>query len=457
MNKTGLIIKREYLTRVRKKSFIILTLLTPVFMAAMFVIPVLIMSSKGQEVKRIAVVEQEGHFFKGKIHSTKFLKFDYLENVKLDSLKRHFDELGYYAILSISPKVSYIPSAVQLISHKQPSLEVVTYISESLKKEIERQKLLAYNIKDLDKILKSVETDVRLQTIVINASGEEKETSTGIAMGLAYISGLLIYMLTFMFGAMVMRGVIEEKTNRIVEVLISSVKPFQLMMGKIIGIALVGLTQFMLWIVLTLTLVTATTGIVLHKGKTGALPEASSVLFSSPGAGQMTQAVRDKTKVVDGDELSQAERMFNALKAVNWGLIVGAFILFFLGGYLLYASLFAAVGAAVDSETDTQQFMLPITIPLILALFIAMGTFQNPESPLALWGSLIPFTSPVVMMARLPYGVPVWQLALSLVLLFITFIGTAWMAAKIYRTGILMYGKKPSWKEMWKWIRYKNY
>ncbi|MCD6200973.1 MAG: ABC transporter permease [Bacteroidales bacterium] len=456
MSKTGLIIRREYLTRVRKKSFIILTLLTPVFMAAMFVIPVLIMTSKGQETKRIAVVEQQGHFFKGKIHSTQYLKFDYLENVRLDSLKKHFDELGYYAILYISPKVGYIPSAVQLISHKQPSIEVVTYISETLKKEIERQKLLAYNIKDLDKILKSVETDIRLKTIIINAAGEEKETSTGIAMALAYISGLLIYMLTFMFGAMVMRGVIEEKTNRIVEVLISSVKPFQLMMGKIIGIALVGLTQFVLWIALTLVLVTATTGVVMHKSKGNSPIQVPTSLFSG-NTDQGLQTNKANTKVIGQEELSQAERMLNALKAVNWGLIVGAFILFFLGGYLLYASLFAAVGSAVDNETDTQQFMLPITIPLILALFIAMGTFQNPESQLAFWGSLIPFTSPVVMMARLPFGVPAWQLIVSIVLLFITFIGTTWIAAKIYRTGILMYGKKPTWKEMWKWIRFRNY
>ncbi len=457
MNKTGLIIRREYLTRVRKKSFIILTLLTPLFMAAMIVIPVLVMSSKGQEVKRIAVIEKQGHFFKGKIHSTKYLKFSYLDNANLDSLKRHFDELGYYGILVISPKIGTFPSAVQLISHKQPPLEVVTYISDALEKEIERQKLLAYNIKDLDKILKSVETKINLQTITINASGQEKETNTGIAMALAYISGLLIYMLTFMFGAMVMRGVIEEKTNRIVEVLISSVRPFQLMMGKIIGIALVGLTQFLLWIILTLILVLATTGVVMHKKSSNSSMQLPKDLFSAGTEQIIQQQNPTATKTISMEDLSQAQKMLDALKAVNWGLIVGSFIIFFLGGYLLYASLFAAVGAAVDSETDTQQFMLPITIPLILALFIAMGTFQNPESQLALWGSLIPFTSPVVMMARLPFGVPAWQLVVSIILLFLTFIGTAWIAARIYRTGILMYGKKPTWKEMWKWLKYKNF
>ncbi len=453
MSKTGLIIKREYMTRVRKKSFIILTLLTPVFMAAMFVIPVLIMTSKDKEVKRIAVVEEQGDLFRGKIHSTKYLKFDYLGNVSLDTLKKEFDQLGYYAILYISPKVSYIPSAARLISRKQPSIEVVTYIEDALKKEIEKEKLLSYNIRDLDKILKEVETHVSLQTIQINDKGEEKQTSTGIAMGIAYVGGLLIYMLTFMFGAMVMRGVIEEKTNRIVEVLISSVRPMQLMMGKIIGIALVGLTQFLLWVVLTLAIVTTVTGIFMHKEGGGKQITPQSLF--APAGQEPSSPLPEQT--VGMEDLSQGEQLLTSLKSVNWPLLLGSFIIFFLGGYLLYASLFAAVGAAVDNETDTQQFMMPITIPLLIALFIAMGAFQNPDSPVAFWGSLIPFTAPVVMMARLPFGVPAWELALSMALLFLTFLGTVWLAARIYRTGILMYGKKPTYKELWKWIRYKTY
>ena len=452
MSKTGLIIRREYMTRVRKKSFIILTLLTPVFMAAMFVIPVLIMSSKDKEVKRIAVVEEGGSLFKGKIHSTKYLKFEYLDNMPLDTLKKEFDQLGYYAILYISPKLTYIPSAARLISRKQPSLDVVTYIQDALKKEIEREKLLSYHIQNLDKILKEVETDVKLQTIQISATGEEKRTSTGIAMGIAYVGGLLIYMLTFMFGAMVMRGVIEEKTNRIVEVLISSVRPMQLMMGKIIGIALVGLTQFFLWIALTLAIVTAVTGVLMHGPDQG--KKIAPASFFSAGNPQ-SNPLQENT--ISMDDLSQGEQLLSALRSVNWPLILGSFLIFFLGGYLLYASMFAAVGAAVDSETDTQQFMMPITIPLLIALFIAMGAFQNPDSPVAFWGSLIPYTSPVVMMARLPFGVPLWELILSIVLLFLTFLGTVWFAARIYRTGILMYGKKPSWKELWKWIRYKSF
>ncbi len=453
MNKTALIIKREYLTRVRKKSFIILTLLTPLLMAAMVVIPVVIMTSGNKEVKRIAVVEQEGDLFRHTFHSTQYLKFDYLGNVSVDSLKRNFDKMGYYGLLVLTPKVSYIPSAAILFSKKQPPLEVVSYIENALEKEIEKRKLLSYNIRDLDKILKQVETNVKLQTIQITDSGEEKKTSTGVAMAIAYIGGLLIYMLTFMFGAMVMRGVIEEKTNRIVEVLISSVKPMQLMAGKIIGIALVGLTQFLLWIILTLVLVTGVTQLFLAPQAEKIAPPPESLFSSAPQASGTAASPSD----LDLSRLLSGNEVFEALASVNWPLILGSFLLYFLGGYLLYASLFAAIGAAVDNETDTQQFMMPITIPLLIALFIAMGAFQNPDSPIAFWGSIIPFTSPVVMMARLPYGVPMWQLALSLALLYLTFVGTIWVAARIYRTGILMYGKKVSWKELWKWLRYRNY
>jgi ABC-2 type transport system permease protein len=259
-----------------------------------------------------------------------------------------------------------------------------------------------------------------------------------------------------MFGAQVLKGVMEEKSSRIVEVIISSVKPFQLMMGKIVGIALVGLTQFFLWIALTLVLVTAATGVLMHKDR-GETPVQVPVTLFSAAAEEGVTTTQEKSRTLTAGELTQAEQLLNALKAVNWPLIIGAFIVFFLGEYLLYASLFAAVGAAVDNETDTQQFMMPITIPLLIALFIAMGAFQNPDSPVAFWGSLIPFTAPVVMMARLPFGVPAWELALSMTLLFLTFLGTVWLAARIYRTGILMYGKKPTYKELWKWIRYKTY
>ena len=330
---------------------------------------------------------------------------------------------------------------------------MLTYISNSMEKEIEKRKLQSYNIEDIDKIMKEVESTVKVQTILISEEGEEKKTSTGLSMGIAYVSGLLIYILTFMFGAQVMRGVIEEKTNRIVEVLISSVKPFQLMMGKILGIALVGLTQFFLWIVLTIIIVAYAQSTFLPDD----LPIPNNQITQSIMSAEQNPDIEAAQGAVSIPELNELQLVLESAKAINWPLILGSFIIYFLGGYLLYAALFAAIGSAVDNETDTQQFMMPITIPLLLGLFVSMAAFQNPDSSLVFWFSFIPFTSPMVMMARLPFGVPPLELIISMVLLILTFLGTTWMAAKIYRTGILMYGKKPSYKELVKWLRYKNY
>lgn len=427
-----------------------MTLLAPLFMAAMFIVPVWIMSRDDAEEKIIAVVEDETNMFKDVIPNSQYLKFEYLEDATLDDLKTNFSDKGYYAVLYISPKIAYIPNAVQLISHKQPPLDLTIHIANALEKEIEQKKLEAYDIKDLDKILKAVSTNIHVQTIKISDDGTEKETSTGLAMGIAYIGGLLIYILTFIFGAQVMRGVIEEKTSRVVEVIISSVRPFQLMMGKILGIGLVGLTQFVLWIIITGILITAAQSFLLPDD-VGQTTQAITENIMSAAPVEQTQV-----PVVQTQEFNEIQQVFNSLHNINWGLILSSFLFYFLGGYFLYASLFAAVGSAVDNETDTQQFMMPITIPLILGLFVAMGTFQNPESSVAFWFSFIPLTSPIVMMARLPFGVPYWELILSMTILVLTFLGTTWLAAKIYRTGILMYGKKTTYKELWKWLRYKN-
>ncbi len=427
-----------------------MTLLAPLLMAAMFIVPVWIMSRDDAEEKVIAVVEDETNIFKDVIPNSQYLKFEYLEDATLDDLKTNFSDKGYYAVLYISPKVAYIPNAVQLISHKQPPLDLTIHIANALEKEIEQKKLEAYDIKDLDKILKAVSTNIHVQTIKISDDGTEKETSTGLAMGIAYIGGLLIYILTFIFGAQVMRGVIEEKTSRVVEVIISSVRPFQLMMGKILGIGLVGLTQFVLWIIITGILITAAQSFLLPDD-VGQTTQAITENIMSAAPVEQTQV-----PIVQTQEFNEIQQVFNSLHNINWGLILSSFLFYFLGGYFLYASLFAAVGSAVDNETDTQQFMMPITIPLILGLFVAMGTFQNPESSVAFWFSFIPLTSPIVMMARLPFGVPYWELILSMTILVLTFLGTTWLAAKIYRTGILMYGKKTTYKELWKWLRYKN-
>jgi ABC-2 type transport system permease protein len=452
MNKISIIIKREYLTRVRKKSFIIMTILAPVLMAAIIIVPTLVMMNQQQDFKKIAVIEDNSDLFKGVIKNTENLEFVYLDNVKVDDLKNSFEQAGYYGILYISPEIVNTPNAIQLISKKQPPIGLLQHIESSMEKEIERQKLMTYNIENLDEIMKNVETKVSVQTRKIGDSGEVKETSTGIAMALAYISGFLMYMLVFMFGSQVMRGVIEEKTSRVVEVIVSSVKPVQLMMGKIIGIALVGLTQFLIWIFLTIAIAGVIKTTVLHKSN---MTEVTQNATKSLMTEDQQEAMATQTSTVN-PQMAEFSKLFSSAMNQPWGLIIICFIFYFVTGYLLYASIFAAIGSAVDNETETQQFMLPVTIPIILALMVAMGTMQNPESSLSFWCSLIPLTSPVVMVARLPFGVPYWQIALSMGLMIITFIAFVWMAAKVYRTGILMYGKKTSWKEMWKWLRYSG-
>jgi len=440
------------MTRARKKSFIIMTILAPVLMAALIILPTFLMMNQEQDYKKIAVIEDNSDLFRGVIKNTSTLEFEYLDNVKIDAIKGSFEEAGYYGVLYISPELITTPNAVQLISKKQPPIGLLEHIENSLENEIERQKLMTYNIENLDQILKNVETRVNIQTKKIGESGEIKETSTGIAMALAYIGGFLMYMLVFIFGAQVMRGVIEEKTSRVVEVIVSSVKPVELMMGKIIGIALVGLTQFLIWVFLTIAITGIVKSTVLKSGDLAGVTQSVTHSVLSPE--QQEQMAAEVPEI--NPELVEFSKLFESAMNQPWGLIILSFIFYFVTGYLLYASIFAAIGSAVDNETETQQFMLPVTIPIILALMVAMGTMQNPESSLSFWFSLIPLTSPIVMMARLPFGVPYWQLAVSMFLMVVTFIAFVWMAAKVYRTGILMYGKKTSWQEIWKWLKYNG-
>jgi ABC-2 type transport system permease protein len=455
MNKISVIIKREYITRVRKKSFIIMTLLAPLLIAALVILPPLMMMNSDKEYKKIAVIEDGPPVFKNVIQDTKDEDFVYLENVKVSDLKQNFEQAGYYGILYIPSDMADTPNAVQLISKTQPPIGLIEHISGDLEKEIERQKLLAYNIQNLDDILKNIRTKVSIQTIKINDAGQTTETNTGITMALAYISGFLMYMLVFMFGAQVMRGVIEEKVSRVVEVVVSSVKPIQLMMGKILGIALVGLTQFMIWIILTMAIVGIVNTTILKDTKISNVSQnITQSIMSENQAAQTAQAAPQVKEITP--ELAEFSKLFDNAMNQDWFLILTSFIIYFIFGYLLYASIFAAIGSAVDNETETQQFMLPITIPIIFGLFVAIGTMQNPESSISFWFSLIPLTSPIVMMARIPFGVPYWQIIVSMLILILTFLGFVWMAAKVYRTGILMYGKKSSWKEIWKWLRYSG-
>ncbi len=454
MNKISVIIKREYVTRVRKKSFIIMTLLAPVLMAALIVVPSLLMMNKEADHKKIAVIEEKSDMFRNVIPNTKDAEFVYLKDVKVDDLKNNFEKAGYYGILIIYPEIVTVPNAIRLISKKQPPIDLLDHIEGSLEKEIERQKLLSYKIDNLDEIMKNVTTKVSVETVKLDEQGKEEKTSTGISMALAYIGGFLMYMLVFMFGAQVMRGVIEEKTSRVVEVIISSVKPIQLMLGKIIGIALVGLTQFLIWIMLTAVMATVVKTSVLPKGNMQEVTQ--NVPRNLMSGNNQPVAVNGDVQNTASKFSPEFTKIFSSALNQPWGLIIICFIFYFITGYLLYASVFAAIGSAVDNETETQQFMLPVTIPIILALFVAMSVMRNPESSVAFWFSLIPFFSPIVMMARIPFGVPYWQIAISMGLMIVTFLAFVWMAAKIYRTGILMYGKKASWKEMWKWLRYSG-
>ncbi len=446
MNKVSLIIKREYLTRVKKKSFIIMTILGPILMAAMFIVPVYVAQLKG-DAKHIGVIDQSG-LFKNKFKDTDNITFDILDGDE-ETAKVLLAESDFYAVLFIPRTEISVPNTAKLFSNQQPNIIVKGYISEVMRKEVESLKLHASGI-DPD-ILKSIKTSINLLTIKVNEGGEEETSSTELSMAIGFASGLLIYIFIFMYGALVMRGVIEEKTNRIVEVIVSSVKPFQLMMGKIVGVAMVGLTQFVLWIVFTLIIVTTFMSFYatdMNTYRSSQLNMQEEILNSGiKGSG-------DTAEIATPEINESLAMVINSIDSINFGVIVGMFLFFFIGGYLLYGALFAAIGSAVDNETDTQQFMLPLTVPLILSIILSQFIMVNPDGPAAFWLSIFPLTSPVIMMVRLPFGVPLLDLSLSITFMILGFIGTTWLAAKIYRTGILMYGKKISYKELWKWLRY---
>jgi len=405
MTKIFIIIQREYLTRVRKKSFVIMTLLTPLLMITLIGAPVWLSMINDSGIKNIAVIDQTGKY-ESAFQTNETYQF-HLINQPVHVVQEKND---YYALIVISDDLAKNPSGVTIYSENQISLELKSYIAGVLNAFVENEKLRQYNIPHLKEILEEAKTHIEIKTIKWSDNGVEVETSSELALIIGITTAVLIYFFILLYGTQVMRGVVEEKTNRIVEIIVSSVKPFELMIGKIIGIALVGLTQFLIWMLI--------------------------VVLPAHFADISTLSVP-------------------TLSSFNVAEIVFFFIIYFLGGYLLYASLFAAIGAASDNETDTQQFTLPVVLPVIFAMLAAVHSANNPDGPLAFWASLIPFTSPIVMMVRIPAGVPVWELIISVFLLLISFIGTTWIAGKIYRTGILMYGKKVTYREIWKWMRYK--
>ncbi len=453
MNKIFLIIKREYITRVKKRSFIIMTILGPLLMACLFIVPVYIAQLQG-ETKMIGVVDETG-LFADKFENTDDMKFLVL-NISADQAKKEIDSLNLYALLYIPKTELSVPQSAKLYSTKQPNIIVTGYLKNTMRNEVEALKLEASGI-DPD-VLKSVKTSINLLTIKLNKGGQEESSSTELSMAVGFIGGILIYIFIFMYGALVMRGVIEEKTNRIVEVIISSVKPFQLMMGKIVGVAMVGFTQFALWVIATLIIVSTflsyfSSDISSYKSSQLKLKD-ETIKVDKPAESTDQSLIYDNSQ----DEISNESviAIFESIRSINFRVIIFSFLFYFIGGYLLYGAFFAAIGSVVDSETDTQQFMLPLTVPLILSIILAQFIIYNPDSPAAFWFSIIPLTSPVIMMIRIPFGVSLTELYLSMALLIAGFFGATWLAAKIYKTGILMYGKKVSYKELWKWIKYRN-
>lgn len=439
MRNIFLVIRREYLVRVKKKSFLVMTVLGPLLFVA-FYGTVFWAAASSVDIKTVQVLDESG-LFRNKFKDSETLKFEFTDK-SIDSAKAEFPASEANALVYIPVNVIKAPKSVRIYAAKNVSLELKSEIEKVIEKEIEDIKLAEAGI--THKILEDSRVNVNSETISLSEEGE-KTSSSGAATVIGGICAFLIYMSVFIYGTQVMRGITEEKTSRIVEVIISSVKPFQLMLGKIIGVALVGLTQFILWILLTTALTSATSAIISSR-----MSKESAQI-----AQEMQKAQMPNQGMPGGNVDNPVAEVLGAVASLNIPLIIGCFLFYYLGGYLLYSALFGAVGAAVDNDADTQQFMLPITLPIIFSFVFAQFVLRDPDGTLAFWTSIIPFTSPIIMMVRIPFGVPAWEIALSMVLLILGFMGTTWVAARIYRVGILMYGKKVSYKELVKWIFYK--
>lgn len=423
-----------------------MTILGPLLMAALMIVPVFI-ARMSDTTYEVAIVDDTRLFYDQFIPANN-VSFTHLE-IDVDNAVELLKLEKFDAVLHIPTTAFQAPSTLRLFTQKAINVNAKLYMENILKNEFESMKMAHAGIDP--EVLRSTETRINLQAIRLLKDGHQQSDYPEVSMALGIFSGILIYFFVFMFGAQVLRGVMEEKTNRIVEIIVSSVKPFQLMMGKIVGIALVGLTQFLIWVFLTLAIV---------GGVRAAMPEAfiytpTENVYISSSQALNPQQLQKQMEMVQ-EQNTPAGKVLEALSSINFKVMILSFIFYFLGGYLLYAALFAAIGAAVDNEADTQQFMLPITIPMLFSIVMAQFVMNNPMGPIAWWLSIIPFTSPIIMMVRIPFGVPYTDLALSMGLLIIGFLATTWLAAKIYRTGILMYGKKPSYQELWKWIRYKG-
>ena len=440
MNKTLLIIQREYLSRVQKKSFIIMTILTPVIFVGIYAVVILLTIKPGEE-KTINVVDESGLFME-KFSNTDAITYSY-NNINVEAGKELVTS-GEYSGLLVIPNIDLKkPEGITLYSQQALGISVERNIERTIKNEIEDIKLKASGI---DKaILDSIKTDVNLKALNIGTgggTGEEKESNSALASGIGIFTGFIIYLFLFVYGTQVMRGVVDEKASRIVEIVISSVKPIQMMMGKIIGIAAVGLSQFLIWIILSTFLWTAATALLM-----------GDQTINSDNTEQLAE------QEVSGNANSRAEMVgqINSMIAkTNLPKILGLLIFYFVTGYLFYAALFAMIGSAIDTEADAQQFIFPIILPIIFSFMMYGAVINDPNGQIAFWLSMIPFTSPIIMMIRVPFEIPNWQIFLSMAFMIGGFIGTTWLASRIYRVGILMHGSKVNYKTLAKWFMMKN-
>lgn len=443
MGKLGLIIQREIVSKITNKTFIIMTLLAPLLITG-FMAFIIVMTQAEKTDQKVLVID-ETHLFEKRLQGNEFISLTFT-NDKLENRLASFVNDGFTCILWISPNfVEGGDGATKVFFKKSPGFAFQTYLRDQMEKIIYEEKLRANNIDP--NVITNARQKVKLILEKVNEKGSLEEQSNFQFFG--FMTGALMMMFIIMYGMMVFRSVMEEKTNRIVEVIVSTVKPFHLMMGKILGVAILGTIQFIVMGLMTLLLTTLLSGLFLKDIK------ADMLRFDA-----QQEVVKKKGITADFNNMEQFNdqvEIFDMLKKIeriNFTEVFICFILYFIGGYLFYSSLLAAIGSAVDSETDSQQFMMPVMIPLLAGYFISTKTILDPDSTLVFWGSMIPFTSPIVMMSRITNGIPLWEIITSITILYVSFIGTVWFSSKIYRVGILMYGKKVSWKELFKWLRY---
>lgn len=443
MSKTALIIQREFVTRVRKKSFIVMTILSPFLFAALTLAPVLLGAIKDDSARRVGVYDKTGKYVSA---FTGGADFTYEPVADCDAPELYSDTSEVEAVVAISADPAVKPHAVTIYSRREVSADLLAQVQDKVTERVREERLAASGVAGLDTLIAKVQAGVDVATVKRSEGGDRaSNTAAAIAAGFAFTA--LIYMFMATYGAMVMQSVTEEKTNRIVEIIVSSVKPFQLMMGKIVGIALVGFLQVAIWAVMLVAILSAA-GLVIaafHAPADMAAASAAATSAAAADAGSLVAMIPE----------GEGRDFFMALTGLPLAELGVMFVLNFVGGYFLYASFFAAAGASVSEPEDSAQFVLPIILVLLFGFYAAIGSVDNPDGPLAFWASMFPLTSPVVMMVRVPFGVPLWQEALSLALLFATALLFIWLGGRIYRMGILMYGKKPSFRQIGRWIKAK--